>query len=301
MTGPKSNRHPIVLACGIARSDELREQLASLLEPAGIVLPDSRHYFRGVRSRLMGAGYDAHHTHVSFAADVATRSRELAGQMRAILADAGAEKAHLVTHSMGGLDARHMIVNDSEMSARVASLTTIGTPHRGSEVADHLLEHGFGEWVEKINPFLRIDGVHDLATEACAAFNRDAEATEAANPVRYSTWSSVSDEPAFFLAKPGRVIVQRAGPNDGLVALASQEWTAELRGEGVVKPVRRFRFPFSADHLNQLGWWAPSDMDSALKSLSVWSRWRSEDLACEKRVGELYLAIAETVCRADES
>jgi len=300
MTDSKTNRHPIILACGIARFDALREHLASLLEPTGIVLPDSRHYFKGVRSLLNGAGYDAHHTHVSFAADVATRARELAGQIRAILADAGAEKAHLVTHSMGGLDARHMIVNDAEMSARVASLTTIGTPHHGSEVADHLLEHGFGDWVEKINPFLRIDGVHDLATQACAAFNRDAEAAEAANPVRYFTWSSVSDEPAFFLAKPGRILAERAGPNDGLVAFASQEWTAELRGEGVVKPVHRFRFPFPADHLNQLGWWAPSDVEAALTSLSVWARWKSAYLACEKRVGELYLTIADTICRDGE-
>lgn len=300
MPTAKPRPHPIILACGIARFDVLREHLASLLEPTGIVLPDSRHYFKGIRSLLNGAGYDAYHTHVSFAADVETRARELAGQIRSILGDAGAGKAHLVTHSMGGLDARHMIVNDADMAARVASLTTIGTPHQGSEVADHLLEHGFGDWVEKIDPFLRIDGVHDLSTESCAAFNRMAEVVEAANPVRYLTWSSVSDEPACFLARPARIMDERAGPNDGLVGLGSQQWTSELRGDGCAKTVQQFRFPFPADHLNQLGWWAPADVDRALKRLDVWSRWKSEYLACEERVGKIYVTIAETVCRDDE-
>ena len=41
---------------------------------------------------------------------------------------------HLIAHSMGGLDARHMIVREG-MAERVASLTTVGTPHNGTPVA----------------------------------------------------------------------------------------------------------------------------------------------------------------------
>lgn len=45
----------------------------------------------------------------------------------------GHEKYHLIGHSQGGLDARYVLEIYPDM---VASLTTIGTPHRGSKVAD---------------------------------------------------------------------------------------------------------------------------------------------------------------------
>jgi triacylglycerol lipase len=62
------------------------------------------------------------------------------------------EKVNVIAHSMGGLDARYMIANlamdtadRSPMAERVASLTTIGTPHLGSPFADYVLDRPFGQ------------------------------------------------------------------------------------------------------------------------------------------------------------
>jgi len=44
---------------------------------------------------------------------------------------------HLVGHSMGGLDARYFI-NHLNGAGKVASLTTLVTPHRGSSAADYV-------------------------------------------------------------------------------------------------------------------------------------------------------------------
>ena len=64
------------------------------------------------------------------------------------------EKVNLIAHSMGGLDARYMIANlamdtgdRSPMAVRVASLTTIGTPHLGTPFADFMLRQPIGRWL----------------------------------------------------------------------------------------------------------------------------------------------------------
>src|SRR5207237_9941038 len=44
-------------------------------------------------------------------------------------------KVNLIGHSMGGLDSRYAVSNLG-LGDKVASVTTIGTPHRGSSVAD---------------------------------------------------------------------------------------------------------------------------------------------------------------------
>ncbi len=47
---------------------------------------------------------------------------------------------HVIAHSMGGLDARWAIAKRPEQTKNVLSLVTIGTPHRGSEVADAIVD-----------------------------------------------------------------------------------------------------------------------------------------------------------------
>jgi pimeloyl-ACP methyl ester carboxylesterase len=89
------------------------------------------HYFNSVASILKAAGA----TQV-IAPDVAakgtlqTRSQELAA---AINAQFHGQKVHVIAHSMGGLDARWMIAGGA---TNVASLTTLGTPFRGTLAAD---------------------------------------------------------------------------------------------------------------------------------------------------------------------
>ena len=51
-----------------------------------------------------------------------------------VLAETGAEKVNIIAHSMGGLDARYLI-SVNRFHKRVASLTTVATPHHGSSIA----------------------------------------------------------------------------------------------------------------------------------------------------------------------
>ena len=50
----------------------------------------------------------------------------------------GCEKVNVIAHSKGGLDARYMI-SHLDMAEKIASLTTIQTPHHGSKTVDWLL------------------------------------------------------------------------------------------------------------------------------------------------------------------
>ena len=49
-------------------------------------------------------------------------------------------KVNLIAHSMGGLDCRYLITHVPNKNYEVTSLTTISTPHRGSEMADYVVD-----------------------------------------------------------------------------------------------------------------------------------------------------------------
>lgn len=63
------------------------------------------------------------------------RSAVLEQVIEDTLRTTGAEKVNVIAHSMGGLDARYLI-STFGYGDRVASLTTISTPHRGTAGAD---------------------------------------------------------------------------------------------------------------------------------------------------------------------
>lgn len=123
-------RHPIVLAHGFDAS------------------PTNRWGFYRVAEALRADGHVVIEAIVPPYDAPEVRGEHLADQIDAVL-DGGAEKVNLVAHSMGGLDARHVIApRASEGEAGgglgygdvVASLTTIASPHHGSPVADVMLD-----------------------------------------------------------------------------------------------------------------------------------------------------------------
>jgi triacylglycerol lipase len=121
---------------------------------------------------------------------------------------------------MGGLDARYMI-SRMDMAGSVQTLTTLGTPHRGTAFADWAISKV--EWLVKPTlAFLQWphDAFYDLTTLRCKDFN---EQTPDAPGVRYF---SVAAEHDGSLANPEWLlthsIVRAAeGANDGVVSLAS--------------------------------------------------------------------------------
>jgi triacylglycerol lipase len=221
----KTPRHPVVLAHGLLGFDEIR-------------IGRARHdYFRGVSARLEREGCVVHRCRVAKTASIAARASELAAFVNAI----DARRVNVVAHSMGGLDARYALARLG-LRGKVASLVTIGTPHRGTPLADV----GAGVAARGVLGALRrigvdVDAFHDLTTARIAEFNR---AVPDVRGVHYA--SVVGVPPRRRDVSPVLVptfiwLGDTAGGNDGMVPAASQRWGEVVREIG-------------ADHFAQIGW-----------------------------------------------
>src|SRR5262245_26529161 len=126
-------------------------------------------YFRGIPRLLEDLGNRVILTTVPATGSIATRSDAL---RREIQSHVGREPVHVIAHSMGGLDCRHMITH-CDMSRQVLSLTTLGTPHRGTCFADRGVDFtdriGVFDWLRR-SP-LDHEAFEDLRTDRCIHFN----------------------------------------------------------------------------------------------------------------------------------
>ncbi len=233
---------------------------------------DNLHYFRGIRSALERAGLVAFHSRVSWGARVEKRASELKDNI--VRLTEGFKKwprVHIIAHSMGGLDARWMIYR-YKMHKRIASLTTIGTPHLGSPEAARRL--GRLGWIVALCGKIGLDlsGAMDLTPRACNCRNKILEPFEQANGVIYRTVAGCqSREHIFLLARKSYALIQqREGDNDGLVSVRSAMWKKEYLVDVI-----------DADHLNQIGWW---DGGRAMGT--------SDRKVFEQRIKEFYLTLA---------
>lgn len=199
-------------------------------------------YFRGVAPALEAAGNRVFTARLAPTGGVARR----AGQLRAFLDRHTTGPVHLIAHSMGGLDARYLISRLGQ-AGRVLSLTTVGTPHRGSAFA----EWSVSRFARVLRPVFRLfgideQGILDLMPAACSAFN---DTVPDAPGVRY--FSVAGDcgpgwpGPEWHLSH--RVVTAAEGPNDGVVSVASAAWGESLE-------------VWAGDHGSLVGW------------PSVWSR-----------------------------
>src|SRR5580692_9842199 len=108
---------PIVLVHGLLGFDRV-----------GLGRFEFKRYFPGIEEQLEGAGHVVRVARLSRTRGVVARALEL---RRFIRLQFPGQRVHLFAHSMGGLDARWMI-SKLDVADQVLSLTTIGTPHRGS-------------------------------------------------------------------------------------------------------------------------------------------------------------------------
>ena len=83
-------------------------------------------------------GHTVYKSNVDAFGSVETNAYQLKEEINAILSETAAEKVNIIAHSKGGLDAKYMI-QEFGMADRVASLTTLCTPHRGSPVASFIM------------------------------------------------------------------------------------------------------------------------------------------------------------------
>jgi triacylglycerol lipase len=219
-------RHPVILLHGLFGFDELE------------IGPARYAYFRGLTERLRRVGAEVERPQVARVGPVAVRAQQLAHRIEAL----SAKRVNVIAHSMGGLDARYAIARLG-LEGRVASLITIGTPHRGTPLADlgtRVLGEALG--LRRALGAAGIDttAFYDLTTARMASFNdsvRDARGVWYASVVGWAATRRTNP-----LLWPAHHYLSRlSGPNDGVVPLSSQAW-----GEVLAE--------IEADHWAQIGW-----------------------------------------------
>jgi triacylglycerol lipase len=119
-SGYTQTRHPIVLAHGAFGFDKMRVLGVDMLD-----------YWYDLDSALGDCGgASVHVAQVSPSNSPEYRGEQLLAQIETVLAQTGAAKVNVIAHSMGGLDARYVMAVRPDL---IASLTTIGSPHKGGE------------------------------------------------------------------------------------------------------------------------------------------------------------------------
>lgn len=263
------SRHAIVLAHGFDASTT------------------NRWSFYKVEESLRADGHVVHSAQVSPYKGVPARAAQLATHIdaaqRECRAKAGcdASKVHVIAHSMGGLDARY-VISKLGYGDRVASLTTVSTPHRGSAIADVLLKIIPDDFDKAVNAMASVWGrtftERELAdgSDLKAALSSISEKATSTtfNPevkddarVTYLSWAGVSSvlgipNPKDEVACEGR-LQTRLGIRDGMdptlvLAAPFVAHGTELRpndGMVTVESAKwgKFLGCVPADHLDEVG------------------------------------------------
>lgn len=116
--GYTETKYPIVLAHGLVGFDAL----------FGVV-----EYWPGIAKALRSDGAKVFVAEVSQFNLVKVRGDQLIAEIEEIVAITGQPKVNIIGHSQGGLDARYVAAKRPDL---VASVTTVGSPHYGAELAD---------------------------------------------------------------------------------------------------------------------------------------------------------------------
>lgn len=125
---PLGAPYPMVFLHGMAGFGKLQ------VGPIGVT------YFNGVVDDLAKRGEQVFITLAPPFDTSEARAAAIAEQIDVILTQTGKAKVNLVGHSQGGMDAR-LLASPAGLGYgdRIASITTVSTPHRGSKVADLVL------------------------------------------------------------------------------------------------------------------------------------------------------------------
>jgi triacylglycerol lipase len=209
-------------------------------------VPTFVNYFNGVAAHLRRQGHIVIAPQVNPLGSVRQRGEELA---EAILREVPAsESVHVIAHSMGGLDTRSALAHVPELAGRVTTFVTIGTPHRGSPVADAIADRTDPLFAH-IPPFLvalleeNAGALHDLTTPVGIQFD---EATPDAAGVRYievAGDASLGGDELFLFELAARIGSLRGEVNDGVVTRAS-----------ALRDGHEHLDDWPVDHAGEIGW-----------------------------------------------
>ena len=156
-----------------------------------------------------------------------------------VLIETNSEKVNIIAHSKGGIDSRYLIWK-YDYGDKVASLTTISTPHHGAELADLIFRFDiihtnevkraleiFGELYGDTNPDL-YNLNYQLTTAHMKEFNEIVlmDSNVYCQSI-YTTMRNRFDDMMFFYSFGYIKFV--GGANDGVVSEASAQWSDNIK------------------------------------------------------------------------
>ncbi|TFY78332.1 hypothetical protein EWM64_g5680 [Hericium alpestre] len=238
-------------------------------------------HWRGIKEVLEAIGAEVLITRVPATSSPVDRAKVLEKKVEEVYAG---RKVHLIGHSMGGLDCRYMTTNLHSHTFSVLSVTTIATPHRGSVFADHFLDAVGRTRLPQVLSLLDLlpngggDGkaFESLTVENMRKFNEETPNLEG---VRYFSWGAVYNPGLIDTWKyPHSVVLEKEGPNDGLVSVQSAKWGTYL---GTLE---------SVNHLDLVGW-----INTARYK---WAEFRGKEI--KFKPATFYLGVADFLAREVE-
>lgn len=191
-------------------------------------------YWGRIPRELMRYGARIYYGHQQAWGTVEDNAAAIRDTILRVQRETGCEKVNIIAHSKGGLDSRYLITR-LDMADSVASLTTISTPHQGSELLDLLcrlpdrlyrLIAGRLDWAFRKMGDTAPDAYRasrQLAPAFCKQFNQE---TPDRPQVFYQSYATAmkgffSD---FLLCFPWLLLRPMGGENDGLVCVPSARW-----------------------------------------------------------------------------
>ncbi len=203
-------------------------------------------YWGRIPKELIKNGAKIYYGHQEACATIATNSELIKNKILEIKAETGCEKVNIIAHSKGGLDSRYAITKLG-MADSVASLTTVGTPHHGSQLSDEanaipdsiyrkvsdFMDKRFMGFGDNTPDFYTL--AHQLSCEFTEKFNAEVPDSD---KVYYQSYASVMKYPfSFNLLGFTNLILRKYGANDGLVTVGSAKW-GNFRGVFETKHIR---------------------------------------------------------------
>jgi triacylglycerol lipase len=263
-------RYPVVLVHGLLGFDAI----------------GPLNYWYGLPEALRQGGATVYVTQQSAANSSELRGEQLLSQLRQLKAAYGHTRFNLVGHSHGGFTARYVAAMAPEL---VASVTTVGTPHQGSKVADFTaavgsatgttavlasITNALASFIDALSggggqPQDSLAALNSLNTAGARAFNQRfaagapttacGQGPAVAGGVRYYSVGGTSVLTNVFDPADGLLgatsVIFGFEDNDGLVSRCSSRWGVVLRDN----------YPWNhLDEVNQSfglrGWFTPDPL-----------------------------------------
>lgn len=218
----------VALVCGLTGVASARAGVPVVFIP-GHNVKGSKYDAKALGKQFAKAGYTLTILENETGGTIADRGEDLARDLQQGVLETlkSGQKIHLVAHSLGGLQARRMLHDYPNLAKRVASLTTIATPHRGANLINVVNP---GKSTENLLEMFGGDtqAYEDMKPKQMKQFN--AEVLDAPG-VRYFSLAFALPQP-YELYTPELALVTAArmlqaaghGRNDGLVTEESQLW-----------------------------------------------------------------------------